>query len=246
MTVGYHLNVEILAKRIVEFEIEKLSESNVKPLSQDKSENVIMTLDDESFEDNFAHGFTALALMCVYMEATLNSIIRENDVAKYPYCPSVSEDVREARLAPFLRKSISDKIKKVLKIRFPVGTKENVLWSSFQHVLDVRDALIHYKKNYVQDALVPDPRMWLIGESSQVVPAPSTRINQHSIGLLFTKSKMAELWQTTQELVNYIVDQSGCMYTPDVGPVQSNGKDGFASYVVNRKLYEKTYAKSEE
>lgn len=242
MTVGYHLNVEILVKRIVEAEIDKLSESNVSPLRQDDEGDAIKTLDDDAFEANFSHGFTALVFMCVYMEAVLNSIIRENDAADYPYDPNIDKKERERRLAPILRRCIEDKIKKELGIRFEVGTEECAYWDKFKHILDVRDALIHYKTNYIQDALVPDPRMWVVGSKAPVVPQPSDKVDPHSVGLVFTKHKMSELWQVTQRLVDYIVRQSGCIYTPGVRPVQSDGKDGFASYVVNLKAYEETYS----
>ena len=242
MTVGYHLNVEILVKRAIEVEIGQLTESNVRPLSQDDAKDGLMTLDDETFEANFAHGFVALVLMCTYVEATLNSIIRENDAARYPYGSDSSETTREDCLRNSLRGSIEDKIKKVLGVRFAAGTKECANWDAFRHVLDARNSLIHYKNNYVQDAIVPDPRSWAIEKNTPMIPESGNVVKQYSVGLIFTKSKVNELWGATQGLADFLVEQAGCMYTPGVGPVQSDGKDGFASYVVNRRLYEETYS----
>lgn len=242
MTVGYHLNVEILVKRVIEIEIDQLTESNVRPLSQDDVKDELMTLDDEAFEANFAHGFVAIVLMCTYVEATLNSIIRENDAARRPYGPESNETVREDRLRSSLRGSIEDKIKKVLGVRFAAGTKECANWDVFRYILDARNSLIHYKNNYVQDAIVPDPRSWAIAKNASMIPELGNVVKQHSFGLIFTRSKVNEFWEATQGLVDFLVEQAGCMYTPGAGPVQSDGKDGFASYVVNRRLYEETYS----
>lgn len=241
MTVGYYLNFEIVIKQIVESEIANMSDSNVMPLWQDERPDNLMILDGEAFENNFSHGAVALLFIVTYMEATLNSVIRENDYTEHPYNPNVDETVRENRLSSDLGKSIDDKVKKVLNIRFEKGTQEFALWDSFKRVLDVRDALVHYKKNYIQDSLVPDPRMWVVGKREPLVPPPRSRDDQFSVGHIFTRSKMSELWNDIQELVEYIVDQSGCIITPGVGLVQSDGKDGFASYVVNRELYVRQY-----
>ena len=241
MTVGYHLNVEILVKRAIEAEIDQLTESNVRSLSHHHARDEMMTLDDEAFEANFIHGFVALVLMCTYVEATLNSIIRENDAAAYSYDLGSDEALHDKRLSVNLSWGMEDKIKKVLGVRFASGTKECANWDMFRHVLDVRNSLIHYKNNYVQDTIVPDPRSWAIEKNAPMIPGPCNIVKQYSVGLIFTKSKLNVFWKATQELVDFLVERAGCMYTPGVGPVQSDGKDGFASYVVNRRLYEETY-----
>ena len=124
------LNLELLALKIVDEHIEKMTESNV--LDSDCPE----CADKDAFENNLKNGWIAIVMLVNYVESTLNTILRD--------CVQCDDE-------KLMRLNFEEKIKiPYLYYRADMsGLKSDSSWEVFLKVNRIRNELIHYKFNYI-------------------------------------------------------------------------------------------------
>lgn len=184
MTVGHYLNMEIVARESIEESLDKMTESNVKPIAPEETFEI---LDDDALRNNLKYGFNALVMMCVFAECAINDFVRMKYQEMF-YRDEFDHLQLERQLKTALRKGIEEKVKKELGICCSSDADAEFAkkWFHMMSAINLRNELIHYKSNYMQESTLPDPHTWelpgILGGAQ-----PSSR-KKTSIGYVFTLS----------------------------------------------------------
>lgn len=232
MTVGYHLNIEPVLISIVDDELAQMTSRNVL----DSEDGLYVWLDDEALANNLRHGLPALIIMCLYAECVINNLVRIKFNEKYPY-PEILESEHQKDYLRALKMGYDDQVKKVLGIRIGDNASKELVcsWNDMKDTFKVRNELAHYKNNFMQDATMPDPRMWTL-PGPIGISKPHNKTSRLSVGIFFTSFELSKRWNHIRRAISIIVEQSGAAFVSNVGVVQADGRDGLASYVESAAL----------
>lgn len=241
MTVSYFLNIEVTLIRIIEEELEQMTDINADLQSESDS---ISILNNKCFENNLRHGLVALFAMCNYLECCINGIIRtqyrvqpclvENKNTSDNYC---FWEKPEEEIHKMLEKPMKEKIqqlKKEKKLSRTPAESNRKLWDKVLRTIEFRHELIHYKTNFVQECIIPDPSQWQI--KPQLSSLDSTKLKgnaQMDIGSFLTQRELNNAWKEIKELRDIILDASDCRIKQDTVLVEADGREGFGSYVIS-------------
>lgn len=126
--------------------------------------------------------------------------------------------------------------------RLSKDPRQTKLWDRCMEVINLRDNLIHFKANCMQDTWSIDFDCWVVPGAFEVDDlATRFTVNRASLGVWFTKSRMNQAWRDISDLVMEFADSAGCMMKPGSMLIETGAKDGFASYIVNSDDYRNVY-----
>lgn len=214
-------------------------------LSQQGSNNF---LDDEKLHRNLFYGISALQAMCDYLECCTNSIIRtvykpSIDKMRKHHDPSLN--VKEKNVKGLLKKSFKCKIKQMVKescLSVNPASEHKSLWNRVIDTINIRNEIVHYKANFMQESAAPTPSVWLLNNSLSALDECTQYVPRtQNIGNQFTRSAMQTSWHDIQELIGIIAEYAGCMIKPDTHLVEADARDGFASYIVDKRAFYSMY-----
>lgn len=232
MTVGYYLNIEVVARESIEDFLDRMTDSNVRQVIPDDE---LLTVDDDALRNNLKYGFNALVMMYAFAECIINDLVHMKYQEMF-HRDEFDEQHLEQQLKNALRKSLSDKVKDELGIscsydRDPEFAEK---WSLMIDTIKIRNELIHYKSGYMQECTIPDPcAWWLPGIIGFARPSTQKKV---SIGDAFTQTNMRRIWKNIWNVLAKIADKKDCVFAEDIQLVSSDGRDGFASFVIPKDI----------
>lgn len=173
-------------------------------------------------------------MMCVFAECVINDLVRMKYQGMF-YRDEFDHLQLERQLKTALRKGIEAKVKKELGICCSSDADAEFAkkWSHMMSAINLRNELIHYKSNYMQESILPDPHSWEL-PGIMGVAQPSSR-KKTSIGYAFTQSNMRYMWENIWQVITIIADKQGCVFDEDAQFISSDGRDGIASFIVPKK-----------
>lgn len=179
MSHGIHMNMEVLALKIIDHHLKKMTNTNIK-----KDSCNVEYYDEELFANNFEHGWIVVVMLNIFIESMINTIIR--DCIQYEGEKLLQANLEEKIEVVYLfYKADLSKIKGI------------DLWESFKTVTRIRNELVHYKNN----------RIGYIGASDMGLPG--VKFGKNNISILFTRENMTETKNKFVRFCELIVENCG-------------------------------------
>lgn len=150
MAFSFYLNLEIIALKIVDKNIEQMTDANVFNNSHGTFCN------EEKLENNLEHGMIVIIMLCNYIESLVNTILRDCIHCK-----------REKLIKSNLEKKLNFIFSYYQKNMTKLVSCQN--WTSLMHIRRIRNELMHFKFNFVGDSGIGIPDIIIDNQPMQTI-----------------------------------------------------------------------------
>ena len=239
MTIGSYLNMEVLFVNSVEDALEGMTNKNTY-FDEECAYEFPSYIE---FKRNLQYGFSAILAMCAYVECSFNSLIRlAAEVYPYPRPGKNKYSVPIDEIRNALNMKMKEKARWILANGLAdQDFRKSRFWQDYLGLANIRNNLIHYKANYMQDAILIDFSQLKMPGALVYEDFPSSADNIEGLGTIFTQEYLKSKWNSMQSLVNNISNAMGCQIREDARLIDSDGKDGFKDYFVKTTAFLDVY-----